>query len=725
MRRLLVLLLLALGSDVARGAWHFSDVTADAGLTYQHGYGDAGFSEFSENAGGVAAGDYDGDGYVDLYVVRGTIGANLLFRNGGDGTFEERGQAAGVALTGVRSSGPLFADLDGDGRLDLFVGGVDGTPPSLFHNDGDGTFSDVTATSGLVLPAGRDVVSATAGDYDRDGDLDLFLSHWSTAYFNLADTSSLHLWRNRGDGTFEDVTFAAGFVPVAVDEHFESFTANFVDVDGDGWLDLLVAADFGTSRVYHNDGDGTFTNVTDRTVITDGNGMGAAIGDYDEDGDFDWFVSSIWDPNGVSEGFWDVTGNRLYRNRGDGTFEDATEASGVRRGYWGWGATFQDFDDDGHLDLFHVNGFGDVQVAATLEFVADPARLFVGNGAGTFLEMSQTAGVADTGEGRGVVAFDYDRDGDLDLFVWNNGGPGRLFRNDEVPGGGVTIKLRAPTPNVEAIGAIVDVSVGGVIKRRLMRAGSNYVSQDPAEAHVGLGAAPATDGATIHWPDGATSAVGPIAAGTTAIVNRALATCGDGASLCNPGGTKKKVDCLLEWRLPGTRRKIVCIEGDPACDADPDPTDGVCRFALQPCTSVADGRVRSCAPDAIAATRVDDPSASASDPVDVRNRSALLASLATLGLGPAHTVNATAGACLPPAIVEVPLRRLRSGKLRPAARRLHVGVTSAGGLTDVDVLVLQCRPSTCGDGRVSRKREECDDGNRLAGDGCSPDCRLE
>src|SRR5436190_17493391 len=179
MRRLLVLLLVALANGVACAAWHFSDVTADAGLTYQHGYGDADLSEFSENAGGVAAGDYDGDGYVDLYVVRGTIGANLLFRNRGDGTFEERGQAAGVALTGVRSSGPLFADLDGDGWLDLLVGGVDGTPVTLFHNRGDGTFADVTAASGLVLPAGRDVVGATAGDYDGDGDLDLFLTHWS------------------------------------------------------------------------------------------------------------------------------------------------------------------------------------------------------------------------------------------------------------------------------------------------------------------------------------------------------------------------------------------------------------------------------------------------------------------------------------------------------------------------------------------------------------------
>lgn len=317
-------------------AWHFTDVTAEAGLTYEHGFSQfPEFSEPSEHSGGVAAGDYDGDGWVDLYVVRGDIGPNLLFRNRGDGSFAEVGAAAGVALTGVRSAGPLFADLDGDGHLDLAVGGVDGTAPSLFHNNGDGTFTDVTATSGIALPEGRDTYSITAGDYDRDGDLDLYLCHWLSTFFNFPDASSYQLWRNDGAGHFTDVTLAAGIVPLGPSDNFNGFAANFADIDGDRWPDLLVTGDFFTGRVYRNNRAGGFDLFSDFSVLTDGNGMGAAVGDYDGDGDLDWFVSSIWDPNGVAEGNWDVTGNRLYRNRGDGSFEDATEAAGVREGYWG------------------------------------------------------------------------------------------------------------------------------------------------------------------------------------------------------------------------------------------------------------------------------------------------------------------------------------------------------------------------------------------------------
>jgi hypothetical protein len=279
----------ALTAATSHAAWHFTDVTAEAGLSFEHGYTSTGpdFRQPSENAGGVAAGDYDRDGWVDLYVVRGDIGPNLLFRNRGDGTFEEVGAAAGVALTGVRSSGPLFADLDGDGWLDLIVGGVEGTPVTVFHNQGNGTFTDVTATSGISIPAGRDTFGITAADYDRDGDLDLFLTHWLTTFFNFPDTSSYQLWKNDGHGVFSDVSLAAGLTPMGPSDNWNGFTANFADMDGDHCPDLLVTGDFFSSRYYKNNRNGTFTYATDRSVITDGNGMGGDIGDYDRDDDLD------------------------------------------------------------------------------------------------------------------------------------------------------------------------------------------------------------------------------------------------------------------------------------------------------------------------------------------------------------------------------------------------------------------------------------------------------
>jgi hypothetical protein len=498
---------LAAEQGPVRGAWSFTDVTAASGFVYTHGYVTGLSSEPRMIAGGVAAGDYDGDGWVDLYAVRGDIGPNLLFRNRGDGTFEEVGAAAGVAVTGSRGAGPTFADVDGDGWLDLLIGGVGQTPPRLFGNRGDGTFEDRTAESGLGATQ-LDTYSAAFGDYDRDGDLDVALAHWNSSR-QLARPEVL--WNNDGRGRFTDVTMEV----LAFDlwERF-SFTPNFADVNGDGWPDVLTSADFGTSWLFLSDGDGTFTRAGG-PEISDENGMGAALGDYDGDGDLDWFISSIWDPDGVPEGNWGITGNRLYRNRGDGTFEDVTTAAGVRHGYWGWGSCFADLDNDGHLDLFHVNGFNIFEVAGVgLEFLDDPARLFHANGDGTFSERSAELGVDDPGQGRGVVCFDYDRDGDLDLFIANNSQPPAFYRNDGGNAGSfLTLRLHGAASNRDAAGARVWVTAGGATHLREVRVGSNYASQSPpGEVHFGLGAATAAEEVRVEWPDGGTTVRHDVAA---------------------------------------------------------------------------------------------------------------------------------------------------------------------------------------------------------------------
>jgi len=422
-----------------------------------------------------------------------------------------------------RGSGPTFADYDGDGDLDLFLGAIEGRGPKLFRNRGNGSFEDVTEAAGLVFELGP-YIGSTFGDYDRDGDLDLLVAQWGTLVtdLNRPDHNRRldHLWRNNGDGTFTGNTADVGLV---IREAFDSgllwywsFTPNFADINNDGWPDVLLAADFRSSQIFLNSGSGTFTETTS-PVISDENGMGAAIGDYDNDGDLDWFVSSIYDPDNPQGGNcdavsgrcdWGGSGNRLYRNDGTGTFEDVTEHAGVRDGAWGWGSCFADFNNDRFLDLFHVNGWG--FETARSRFFDKPARLFLSNGDGTFTERALEAGIADRGEGRGIVCFDYDRDGDIDVFVMNNGRrfgsinvvPSKLYRNET---GNhlhfLQVKLRGRAPNTEAIGARVYVTAGGTTQMRELRAGSNYASQDPVVAHFGLGDTTVIDEIRVVWPD--------------------------------------------------------------------------------------------------------------------------------------------------------------------------------------------------------------------------------
>jgi enediyne biosynthesis protein E4 len=472
------------------GGWSFTEVSQPANARVEHNYVEGINGEPRIMAGGAAGGDLDGDGWHDLVVLRGDLTPRVrLLRNRGDGTFEDRTPGSGLeALTGI-PNGAVLADANGDGTLDLILGGLEELPPQLLVNDGTGHFT--LAASGLA--SARDTWSGALGDYDRDGDLDLFLGHW----WRFGGGTG-HLWANDGTGRFQDVGTAAG-----VDGFFAAtdytFTPAWADVDSDGWPDLLLANDFGTSRALRNRADGTFEDDA-LSPITDENGMGSAVGDYDNDGDLDWFVSSIWDPDGNPLGNWGVTGNRLYRNTGSGTFEDATTEAGVREGYWGWGSCFADLNNDGWLDLYHVNGFS---VFIAQEFHEDPARLFVSDGDGTFTQRAEALGVADTGQGRGVVCFDYDRDGDIDLFVANNSGFSRLFRND---GGNanrwLAVRLRGTPPNTWAVGARIWVTTPSGTQMRELAAGSNFLSSNPIEAHFGLGTTATVPEVRIRWPNG-------------------------------------------------------------------------------------------------------------------------------------------------------------------------------------------------------------------------------
>ncbi len=514
----------------------FMNVTNDTGISFVHGI-DGGATTMPELfGGGVAAGDYDGDGDVDLYVVRGDLGANLLYRNDGGNRFVDVADAAGVASTkpggdAYRHSGPTFADVDGDGDLDLFIGGLEGDPNILFSNNGDGTFTDVTAGSGLDGMAAANTISAAFGDYDLDGDLDLMLAHWGTPRplamnGGRGDTESL--WRNDSDPTgirFSSVSEAAGVAPAVIAgvgglvdfgsdslDYDYSFTPTFARMDDDTYPDLLVVSDFGNSRQFMNNGGAgggfAFSDVTDLTVIIDRNGMGSAVGDIDNDGDLDWFVTAIF-------GAGETVGNRLYVNDGQGVLEDLTVNAGVADGGWGWAACFADFDLDGNLDIFHTNGWNNPN--AVDDFENDRSRLFISQGNGTFVEDSLTLGMTDTQQGRSVVCADFDSDGDVDIFMTNRGlaNSGAFWENTGAGNGNrsLTVKLVGAAPNTEAANARIYVTVGGITQMREVLIGNNFTSQNPTEQVFGLGSATAADEVRIEWPDGGTETYSNVAAG--------------------------------------------------------------------------------------------------------------------------------------------------------------------------------------------------------------------
>ncbi|MFM8411613.1 MAG: CRTAC1 family protein [Alphaproteobacteria bacterium] len=680
----------------------FTDVTAASGLgavSQFHGE-DLSVTVF---AGGVAAGDVDHDGFVDLCFTRGLSGPPALWRNRGDGTFEDVTATSGLGAPVGLFSSATFADVDGDGWLDLLLLCMLDTPPRLHRNAGDGTFLPAT-DGGLVLPGSS--WSASFGDWDRDGDLDLFVSRWGR--WAPTGTSAGLLWRNRGDGTFEDATLDAGLVPFAspagLPQIDMSFTGNFADVDSDGWPDLLVAADYGGSRILRNRRDGSFERVVSGGVPNDENGMGGAIGDVDGDGDLDWFVSSIWDADGVAEGAWGVSGNRLYLNDGTGLLSDATEAAGVREGWWGWGATLADLDADGDLDLAHVNGYG--YEPESVGFRADPTRVFLSNGDGSFVESSSALGAATTGNDRGIVAFDHDRDGDLDLLLSSNRDGPTLLRNDGPGGRSLTVRLRGSGASSEGIGARVRVVAGatGASQLRELRAGSNYVSQDPAEAFFGLGSAREAGRVEVSWPGGETTLLEHVSAGGIVVDQPSGDPACTGDATANPcitgtTSTTSRTECLVEWKVRSAEvqrdpfgrpsGRVACRQGDPACDAGGAP--GACTFTVTLCTANRDPRLASCIAGDVASIEARSPRRTSRVPAERaarRRLDELLGPTGSLGIVPGVFRNATPDRC-EEVRIEVPLS---GGGTRTGRMTLEARAASGDGRTDADKLVLSCLP---------------------------------
>jgi hypothetical protein len=501
------------------GGLRFTDVTAASGISHAHSAVGDTLPPQSPKSGGAAAGDFDNDGWVDLYVTclgsGSSPASNILYRNKGDGTFEDVTAAAIGAnhLSGFLSNGCGWADVDNDGDLDLYVLHLEATRYHLFINNGAGVFSEQAAARG-ANPGGNTTKfgnSVAFGDYDLDGYLDMHVTEWRMKW--QADGAKHdRLLRNMGSvapGHFEDVTVAAGVSTGGVVARASSLDAcgygtRFADIDRDHHPDLLISGDSGTSRLFWNNGDGTFTDGTESSGVgTDTFGMGSALGDYDGDGDLDWFVTSIFEREHALR-----DGNRLYRNDGSRVFTDQTEAAGVRDGGWGWGTCFGDFDHDRDLDLVQANGqYLWYAADDTAGHENEPTRIWENNGSGVFTDMAGAgSGVADTGQGKGALCFDYDNDGDMDVFIVNNGTEPILYRNDSDGGDWLKVRTVGRESNRQGVGCFVSVvpEAGAGTLVREMSAGSHCFAQSETVAHFGLGtlAGAMVERVTVEWPSG-------------------------------------------------------------------------------------------------------------------------------------------------------------------------------------------------------------------------------
>lgn len=551
------------------GSVLFTDVTQQIGIVHVQTTPDRiteipGTSFFT---GGAAAGDFDGDGHVDLVFTR-LNDSDILYRNLGNGTFEMRTTSAGFAAATL-TNGVVSGDLDNDGDLDLYMTAAGDARNYLYLNDGRGFFTDVGIDAIATLATGRLRMGqgASFGDYDNDGFLDLVTSDWG----NTADNSQSRLLRNLGPqnaGSFEDLTASSG-INVYRNERTFRFSPRFVDLDRDGNLDLTFAADFQTSQLFWNNGDGTFADGTIAAGLgTDRNGMGSTFGDYDGDGDLDWFITNITEPPGIVTPFggW----NRLYRNEGDRTFTDVTQQAQVRDSSWSWGTTFFDFDNDGDLDLIATNGFNGAGWR-------DDRTVLWQNNNGVFTDVSDAMGINDRQQGRGLIHVDFDEDGDLDVVVVNHLAAPVVYRND---GGNDNHFLRVQTQgtvsNRDGIGAWITVTPDRNSPERTMvwevDGGSSFLSQNERVAHFGLGPdIVSVDELTIRWSSGIEQTLHNVAADQTIVVIESAPTL---AADFNHDGVVDGHD-LVVWQSQYDA-PIGSVSGNTVADANGDgKVDGV------------------------------------------------------------------------------------------------------------------------------------------------------
>jgi hypothetical protein len=502
--------------------------------------------------GGAAVGDFDDDGWPDIYLTR-LVGPGLLFRNRlGEGVsgFEEVGLARGL-VDEFGGNGAAWVDVDGDGDLDLYVTAMGLDERFWFYRNqlaetGTANFVEAAHEQNLALDDGLPHFgfSIGVGDYDRDGWLDLYTTEWRPGGFPTEDTSHARLLRNLGapapagagqPGVFEDRTLAAAASMLMINPAgLHAFSPTFVDLDEDGWQDLAVVSDNGTSRLFWNRGDGSFADGTPTAGVSlERNGMGSTFGDYDGDGHLDWYVTAIFSPDedvDCGNSICGRGGNRLYRSVGPRCFEELAEDYFVHVGGWGWGTAMWDPDNDGDIDIVETNGFQVPHGPPGLYFTDHPMRFWANGseliGAAGFAEHSAAAGLSDNGQGRGLVTFDYDRDGDEDLLVVDNAGlhgsSTKLWRNETGnQHNWLAVELDGRGGNRHGVGARVELrrSPTAAKQVRVIGLGSHFLGHGEYRAHFGLGpdASPVFE-LRVLWPSGELTTLEEVGAGQVLVV---------------------------------------------------------------------------------------------------------------------------------------------------------------------------------------------------------------
>ena len=518
---------------------------------------------------GVAAGDFDNDGLDDLYICQPAGLPNRLYRNRGDGTFEDVTAKSGVDVLDF-SACALFADFENRGLQDLLV--VCATGPLLFRNEGDGKFSHQKDAFRFAHPPQGAFTHAAVTDYDLDGRLDIYFClynyyqgldqyRYPVPYFDARNGPPNYLFHNEGNGVFQDRTEAAG---LNVENDRYSFACCWGDANGDGWPDLYVVNDFGRNNLYRNNGGGSFTAISREAKVDEaGAGMSACWVDFDNDGKQDIYAAGMWVASGMRV-FGDshfhggepesirnlyrrhMAGNSLYRNLGNGTFQNEATKAGVEMGRWSWSTDAWDFDHDGFPDLFIANGYisgaeqRDAssffwrQVVAKSPPDSSPSSeyergwsainelirsdstwngrernvFYANNRDGTFSDVSGVVGLDFRDDSRAFVLADLDGDGRLEIVLKNRTAPQVRILRLAMGGVGdaISVRLRGQKSNRDAIGAAVTVIAGGLRQTKYLQAGSGFLSQHTKELFFGLGKGQAAVSVRVRWPSGLTQA---------------------------------------------------------------------------------------------------------------------------------------------------------------------------------------------------------------------------